>query len=145
MTVEDYNAQIYENQQAIAAYQQEIAELEKKIEELQAMQKKLGSLGETLQSAAQSASRSVESIPNLFGGVRGGFFSGLVQAIKGNQYQNANTGLSDARDRAQRKIAEMSAQIERNWAAIHNCNAQITNLESGRSAEIARRQAEAEG
>lgn len=138
MSVEYYNSQIAQNQQAIAAYQREISDCENKVNELVAMKGRVASLSADLSSMADreyakaSAISTCRGIVTAF--IKSSFLSNLLDAIKGSDYSAAQSGLEQSQNTIQNKINELRNKIEQNQEEIRRCYSRISSLESERAA-----------
>lgn len=137
MTESDYNRQIIKNQQKITNSQQQIKKLEDDILQLKQLKNKFIILQNKIRDTANQTVGKVDSWDNLFGilhvKLNIGFFSNLLNVIKGSEYQSAYNGLLQTQQKIQTKIDALYREIEKNQAIIKTSRVNVEKLSDAKT------------
>ena len=148
MTEADYNSKIEGNNQAITGLKNEIDKLEEEINALKKMKQKTLEIEEEMERIADSLYSKFDGDTTLFGSItsflKQDVFSNILNALKGNEYKEATSGLVEMSEKIQSRIAEVEKEIETKEGSIRQLQSNNNGLQAQKKAYLEAEAAKAE-
>lgn len=139
----DFDGMISNQYAMIAGLKSEIGQLQEQIAELESLKNQFAEFQNKVSESASSSVRRIGGFGSFISSVvKSVFFSDLLEAVKGSEYNNALGSLESAQNKIAQQIEECQRAIQEKQAAINNCQNTISNLQA-QKAEYERVQAEA--